>query len=170
GRVRPAAGGRGGGELREVGEPGRVGTGVHPDERGVRAAAVVRAVRAGRAGAGAGGAEPTRRFAGGGGARRAARRGRGAGAAGADVGAADVGAAEVSKGPATASATRMLVYATAMSQARRRVARCLATTRRVSVRGLEGAAQVAAALVQIGDDLEEIGRWLEEFHPHSLVE
>jgi hypothetical protein len=29
---------------------------------------------------------------------------------------------------------------------------------------------VAAALVQIGDDLEEIGRWLEEFHPHSLVE
>jgi hypothetical protein len=93
-----------------------------------------------------------------------------AGAAGADVDAADVGAAEVSKGPATASATRMLVYATAMSQARRRVARCLATTRRVSVRGLEGAAQVAAALVQIGDDLEEIGRWLEEFHPHSLVE
>jgi hypothetical protein len=92
------------------------------------------------------------------------------GASGADVGAADVGAAEVSKGPATASATRMLVYATAMSQARRRVARCLATTRRVSVRGLEGAAQVAAALVQIGDDLEEIGRWLEEFHPHSLVE
>jgi hypothetical protein len=91
------------------------------------------------------------------------------GAAGA-AGAADVGAAEVSKGPATASATRMLVYATAMSQARRRVARCLATTRRVSVRGLEGAAQVTAALVQIGDDLEEIGRWLEEFHPHSLVE
>ena len=76
----------------------------------------------------------------------------------------------MSKGPATASATRMLVYATAMSQARRRVARCLATTRRVSVRGLEEAAQVAAALVQIGDDLEEIGRWLEEFHPHSLVE
>jgi hypothetical protein len=91
------------------------------------------------------------------------------GAAGA-AGAADVGAAEVSKGPATASATRMLVYATAMSQARRRVARCLATTRRVSVRGLEEAAQAAAALVQIGDDLEEIGRWLEEFHPHSLVE
>jgi hypothetical protein len=57
-----------------------------------------------------------------------------------------------------------------MSQARRRVARCLATTRRVSVRGLEEAAQVAAALVQVGDDLEEIGRWLEEFHPHSLVE
>lgn len=91
------------------------------------------------------------------------------GAAG-TAGAADVGAAEVSKGPATASATRMLVYATAMSQARRRVARCLATTRRVSVRGLEGAAQAAEALVQIGDDLEEIGRWLEEFHPHSLVE
>ena len=94
----------------------------------------------------------------------------GAGGAAGAPGAADVGAAEVGKGPATASATRMLVYATAMSQARRRVARCLATTRRVSVRGLEGAAQVAAALVQIGDDLEEIGRWLEEFHPHSLVE
>jgi hypothetical protein len=79
------------------------------------------------------------------------------------------GAAEVSKGPATAQGTRMLVYATAMSQARRRVARCLATTRRVGVRGLEEAG-AAAALVQIGDDLEEIGRWLEEFHPHSLVE
>jgi hypothetical protein len=82
------------------------------------------------------------------------------------------GAADASKGPATASATRMLVYATAMSQARKRVARCLATTRRVAVRGVEGADQdqAMAALVRIGDDLEEIGRWLEEFHPHSLVE
>ena len=98
---------------------------------------------------------------------RGATGGRGAAEA---RGAADMSPAEGSKGRATASATRMLVYATAMSQARRRVARCLATTRRVSVRGLEEAAQVAAALVQIGDDLEEIGRWLEEFHPHSLVE
>ncbi|MEP7022474.1 MAG: hypothetical protein ABJB47_01410 [Actinomycetota bacterium] len=79
-------------------------------------------------------------------------------------------AGETSKGPATAAATRTLVYATAMSQARRRVARSLATTRRVPVSGLAEPGQTAAALLQIGTELEDIGRWLEEFHPHSLVE
>lgn len=61
-------------------------------------------------------------------------------------------------GATTAATTRTLVYVTAMAQARRRVARALAVVRR-----------------HLGDDalvgeIEEIGRWLEEFHPHSLVE
>ena len=81
--------------------------------------------------------------------------------------------------PATASATRTLIYATTMAQARKRLARALATFRRVP-----GAAQAprspgadssdsaptAAGLLRAGVALEEIGRWLEEFHPHSLVE
>ena len=61
-------------------------------------------------------------------------------------------------GATTAATTRTLVYVTAMAQARRRVARALAVVRR-----------------HLGDnsligEIEEIGRWLEEFHPHSLVE
>lgn len=81
--------------------------------------------------------------------------------------------------PATASATRTLIYATTMAQARKRLARALATFRRVP-----GAAQAprapgadssdsaptAAGLLRAGVALEEIGRWLEEFHPHALVE
>jgi len=53
---------------------------------------------------------------------------------------------------------RALVYLTAMSRARRRAARALHVVRRVFD---EGPAVEA---------LDEIGRWLEEFHPHSLVE
>jgi hypothetical protein len=66
-----------------------------------------------------------------------------------------------------------------MAQARKRLARALATFRRVP-----GAAQAprapgadssdsaptAAGLLRAGVALEEIGRWLEEFHPHALVE
>ncbi len=74
------------------------------------------------------------------------------------------------RGPATAAATRTLIYATAMSQARRRVARSLATARRLSGSRLAESEPAVAALVRIGTELEEIGRWLEEFHPHSLVE
>jgi hypothetical protein len=72
---------------------------------------------------------------------------------------------------ATAAGTRTLIYATAMSQARRRVARALATIRRVPG-GTESdrCAPATAAMIRAGADLEEIGRWLEEFHPHSLVE
>jgi hypothetical protein len=53
---------------------------------------------------------------------------------------------------------RALVYLTAMSRARRRAARALHVVRRVFDDGpaIEG--------------LDELGRWLEEFHPHSLVE
>ena len=76
--------------------------------------------------------------------------------------------------PATASATRTLIYATTMAQARRRVARALATVRRVPGTALgtgpDGEASATADLVRATVALEEIGRWLEEFHPHSLVE
>jgi len=94
--------------------------------------------------------------------------------------------------PATASATRTLIYATTMAQARRRVARALGTVRRTpgttqAAREVPGDrspwpqprtpesrsdqdAPPTAALVRVSVALEEIGRWLEEFHPHSLVE
>ncbi len=59
---------------------------------------------------------------------------------------------------APARTGRSLVYRTAMSRARRRVARALAVLRR----SLDDEVAVAG--------LEQLGRWLEEFHPRSLVE
>lgn len=59
------------------------------------------------------------------------------------------------EGPCT---DRSLVYRTAMSRARRRTARALALLRRTMQDGA-----VAAGV-------EDLGRWLEEFHPRSLVE
>ena len=53
---------------------------------------------------------------------------------------------------------RSLVYRTAMSRARRRVARALAVLRRT----------VEDGVVTAG--VEDLGRWLEEFHPRSMVE
>ena len=53
---------------------------------------------------------------------------------------------------------RALVYLTQMSRARRRAARALAVLRRT----LEDGPAV--------DGVEDLGRWLEEFHPHSMVE
>jgi len=53
---------------------------------------------------------------------------------------------------------RALVYLTAMSRARRRSAKARGVVRRTLGEGF--------AL----DALEETGRWLEQFHPHSLVE
>jgi hypothetical protein len=53
---------------------------------------------------------------------------------------------------------RRLVYRTPMSRARRRVARALAVLRR----SVEDGAVTAG--------VEDLGRWLEEFHPRSLVE
>jgi hypothetical protein len=53
---------------------------------------------------------------------------------------------------------RELVYRTAMSRARRRTARALAVLRRT----------VDDGAVTAG--VEDLGRWLEEFHPRSLVE
>jgi hypothetical protein len=66
-------------------------------------------------------------------------------------------------GPATASATRTLIYATTMAQARRRVAR-------VPGEDPDHRAPATADLIRASVALEEIGRWLEDFHPHSLVE
>ncbi|MQA93971.1 MAG: hypothetical protein GEV11_04750 [Streptosporangiales bacterium] len=57
-----------------------------------------------------------------------------------------------------AEATRTLVYLTSMVQARRRVARAVAVIRRSL-----GDGDVLA-------DIDDLGRWIEEFHPHSLVE
>ncbi|MCW2777878.1 MAG: hypothetical protein JWN17_1603 [Frankiales bacterium] len=64
----------------------------------------------------------------------------------------------VTLGEGSVRTGRGLVYRTPMSRARRRTARALAVLRRT-----------------LGDDgavaqLEEVGRWLEEFHPRSLVE
>jgi hypothetical protein len=67
---------------------------------------------------------------------------------------------------ATASATRALVYSTAMSHARRRVARALA-----ALRGAPPGWQDAAwEPLRAEAELTEVGRWLEDFHPYSLVE
>jgi hypothetical protein len=69
---------------------------------------------------------------------------------------------EVSLGTPAAGTTRVtgrsLVYRTAMSRARRRTAKALALLRRT----------VDEGLVTAG--VEDLGRWLEEFHPRSLVE
>jgi hypothetical protein len=51
-----------------------------------------------------------------------------------------------------------LIYRTPMVQARRRVARALRTVRKSMPEG------------PLGDALTDVGRWLEEFHPRSLVE
>ena len=71
------------------------------------------------------------------------------------------GAAATGPGQAGVAQTgldRALVYLTAMSRARRRAARAL----HVAQRSLGDGPAI--------DALDEIGRWLEEFHPHSLVE
>jgi hypothetical protein len=59
---------------------------------------------------------------------------------------------------ATTTDTRNLLYVTSMAQARRRTARALSV-----IRKHVGEAAATA-------EIEEMGRWLEEFHPHSLVE
>ena len=53
---------------------------------------------------------------------------------------------------------RSLVYRTPMSRARRRVARALAVLR------------TAVDDSSVTEGVEDLGRWLEEFHPRSLVE
>jgi hypothetical protein len=66
----------------------------------------------------------------------------------------------------TASAMRALVYTTPMSRARRRVARGLAALRGVP----SGDADAAWAPLRAEAGLAEVGKWLAEFHPYSLVE
>jgi hypothetical protein len=53
---------------------------------------------------------------------------------------------------------RAMVYLTAMSRARRRIAKALRVVQRIFGDGPATSA------------IEDVGRWLEEFHPHSLVE
>ena len=55
---------------------------------------------------------------------------------------------------------------TSMSRARKRVARGLAALRGLP-RGFAGATWDPA---RAGTELAEVGRWLEDFHPYSLVE
>ena len=69
-----------------------------------------------------------------------------------------LGERRASGAPPQTGLDRALVYLTAMSRARRRAARALHVVRRVFDEG------------PAVDALEEIARWLEEFHPHSLVE
>jgi hypothetical protein len=69
-------------------------------------------------------------------------------------------------GPQTASATRALLYTTPMSRARRRVARGLAALRSLP----SGFAGAVWDPVRAETELGEVGRWLEDFHPYSLVE
>ena len=61
-------------------------------------------------------------------------------------------------GGAQTGVEREVLYVTAMARARQRVARALFVLRRVFDDG--------PAVVGV----EDLGRWLEEFHPHSLVE
>jgi hypothetical protein len=67
---------------------------------------------------------------------------------------------------ATAAEPRALIYTTAMSRARRRVARGLAALRGVPAGRKAAAWEPACAEAE----LAEVARWLEEFHPYSLVE
>lgn len=60
--------------------------------------------------------------------------------------------------PEAATTTRNLIYVTSMAHARRRSARALQIVRR----------HVGA--VAVTTEVEDVARWLEEFHPHSLVE
>ena len=60
--------------------------------------------------------------------------------------------------PASRRTGRSLTYRTPMSRARRRVARALAVLRRT----VDDHA--------VTEGVEDLGRWLEEFHPRSLVE
>jgi hypothetical protein len=81
------------------------------------------------------------------------------------------GAAEgAGLGSATASVTRTLVYATTMTQARRRAARGTAAIQ-AGLRGVFGAREgLRRGALRMEAELGEIGRWLDEFHPYSLVE
>ncbi|GII58741.1 hypothetical protein Pth03_71300 [Planotetraspora thailandica] len=60
--------------------------------------------------------------------------------------------------PTTTAPPRNMLYVTSMAQARRRVARALVVIRR------------HVGYVPTLGEVEDVGRWLEEFHPHSLVE
>src|SRR5262249_9631087 len=68
----------------------------------------------------------------------------------------------------TAAGTCTLVYATAMSQARTRVAKALVVIR--PARNLRAAAPWGSDPASLLAELREVGAWLEEFYSYSLVE
>ena len=68
------------------------------------------------------------------------------------------------QGPATAAPTRTLIYVTSMGEARRRVAAALPVVRETLG---DGSGEVY--LLSAGR-LDTLGRWLNGFHPRSLVE
>jgi hypothetical protein len=77
------------------------------------------------------------------------------------------------RGPATAAATRTLSYTTAMAQARRRVARALNAVQGSGGDALTGQRGRSAGRLgswPAGAEIAQVGRWLEEFHPHSVLE
>ncbi|WP_342666244.1 hypothetical protein [Spirillospora albida] len=67
-------------------------------------------------------------------------------------------------GPATAAPVRTLIYVTSMAEARRRISVALPSVRA----GLGGEAAGSAGLT--AERLEDLGRWLGEFHPGAIVE
>ena len=67
---------------------------------------------------------------------------------------------------ATASGIRALVYTTLMTRARRRVARGLGALRHLPAGSGDAVLEPSRAV----GELAEVGRWLEDFHPYSLVE
>jgi hypothetical protein len=73
------------------------------------------------------------------------------------------------RGPATAAATRTLSYTTAMAQARRRVARALNAVQGSGGDGLTGPGGRLGSWPAAAE-IAQVGRWLEEFHPHSVLE
>ena len=73
-------------------------------------------------------------------------------------------------GPVTASAIRALVYTTPMARARRRIARGLAALRHLPAGSGDAVLDPVLEPARAVGDLAEVGRWLEDFHPYSLVE
>jgi len=70
---------------------------------------------------------------------------------------------------ATTAATRALVYTTPMARARRRVARGLFAVRNLLGQRPAGSGDVPGPS-RLAAELADVGRWLEDFHPYSLVE
>lgn len=71
-------------------------------------------------------------------------------------------------GRATAAGTRSMIYATTMAQARHRVARAVSVIGKAS--NAPAVSFLAGPAPSAGNGLEEISRWLGEFHSQALVE
>lgn len=71
-------------------------------------------------------------------------------------------------GRATAAGTRSMIYATTMAQARHRVAHALSVISRA--KNVPAVSFLAGSAPSAGNGLEEISRWLGEFHSQALVE